>query len=41
MPRIPRSAVQKSLNDPGNHGGVVTYLEPDILDMKSSGKALL
>ena len=22
---------KRSLNDPGNHGGVITHLEPDIL----------
>ena len=26
----------KCLNDPDNHDGVVTHLEPDILEMKSS-----
>ena len=25
---------KKSLNDPGNHGGVITHLEPDILEWK-------
>ena len=25
------------LNDPDNHDGMVTHLEPDILEMKSSG----
>ena len=24
--------IQKDLNDPDNHNGVVTYLEPDILE---------
>ena len=24
--------VQKGLNDPDNHDGVITYLEPDILE---------
>ena len=23
---------QKDLHDPGNHGGVITHLEPDILE---------
>ena len=23
---------KKDLNDPGNHDGVITYLEPDILE---------
>ena len=31
MARILRRTVQKGLNDPDNHDGVVTYLEPDIL----------
>ena len=28
---------KKDLNDPDNHGGVITHLEPDILEMKSKG----
>ena len=28
---------KKDLNDPDNHNGVVTYLEPDILECKVSG----
>ena len=28
---------RKALNDLDNHDGVVTHLEPDILDVKSSG----
>ena len=28
---------KKCLNDPDNHDGVVTYLEPDILECESSG----
>ena len=24
--------IQKHLNDPDNHDGVITYLEPDILE---------
>ena len=33
MTRIHRRAKQKkkNLNDPNNHDGVITYLEPDIL----------
>ena len=27
----------KNLNDPDNHNGVITHVEPDILDVKSSG----
>ena len=32
MARRHRRTVQKSLNDPDNHDGVVTHLEPDILE---------
>ena len=28
---------KKDLNDPDNHDGVITRLEPDILAVKSSG----
>ena len=28
---------EKYLNDPDNHEGVITHLEPDILECKSSG----
>ena len=28
---------KKDLHDPDNHGGVITHLEPDIQDAKSSG----
>ena len=28
---------KKGLNDPDNHNGVITYLEPDIWSVKSSG----
>ena len=31
MVRIHRRTIQKGLNDPDNHDGVITYLEPDIL----------
>ena len=27
----------EDLNDPDTHDGVITHLEPDILDVKSSG----
>ena len=33
MARINKRAIQKDLNDPGNHG-VITHLEPDILECK-------
>ena len=32
MERIHRITVRKDLNDQDNHNGVVTHLEPDILD---------
>ena len=28
---------KKDLHDPDNHDGVITYLEPDILNAKSGG----
>ena len=31
MARIHRRTVKKDLHDPDNHDGVITYLEPDIL----------
>ena len=32
MARIHRRTIQKDLNNPDNHGGVITHLEPDILE---------
>ena len=32
MARIHRKTVQKNLNDPDNHNGVITHLESDILE---------
>ena len=32
MARIHRRTIQKYLNDPDNHDGVITNLEPDILE---------
>ena len=32
MSRIHRRAVKKDLHDPDNHDGVITHLEPDILE---------
>ena len=32
MARIYRKTIQKSVNDPDNHDGVVTHLEPNILE---------
>ena len=31
MVLIHRRTIQKNLNDPDNHNGVITHLEPDIL----------
>ena len=32
MTRIHRRTVQKELHDPDNHDGVISHLEPDILE---------
>ena len=32
MARIHRRTVQKDLHDPDNHNGVITHLEPDIME---------
>ena len=32
MARIHRRTVQKDLHDPDNHNGVISHLEPDILE---------
>ena len=34
MARINKRTVQKNLHDPDNHNGVITHLEPDILECK-------
>ena len=34
MTRIHRRTVQKDLHNPDNHDGVITHLEPDILECK-------
>ena len=34
MARIHRRAYEKDLHDPDNHDGVITHLEPDILECK-------
>ena len=34
MARIHRRTIQKNLHDLGYHDGVVTHLEPDILECK-------
>ena len=35
MARIHRRTVQKDLHDQDNHDGVITYLEPDILECEA------
>ena len=37
MARIHRRTTQKSLNDLDNHDGVVTHLEPDIVECEVKG----
>ena len=37
MTRIHRTTIQKDFNDPDNHDGVITHLEPDILESKVKG----
>ena len=32
MARIHRRTIQKDLHDPDNHDGMITHLEPDILE---------
>ena len=32
MSRINRRTIQKIFHDPDNHGGVITHIEPDILE---------
>ena len=32
MARIHRRTIRKDVNDPDNHNGVITHLEPDILE---------
>ena len=32
MARVHRRTVKKDLHDPDNHNGVITHLEPDILE---------
>ena len=32
MARIYRRTIKKDHNDPDNHGGVITHLEPDIVE---------
>ena len=34
MARIHRELEKKSLNDPDNQDGVITHLEPDILELE-------
>ena len=37
MARIPRRTIQKDLYGPDNHNGVITHLEPDIIEYKVKG----
>ena len=37
MARIYRRTIQKYLHDPGNHDGMITHLEPDILECEVMG----
>ena len=37
MARIYRRTIQKNLNSPDNRDGVITHLEPDILEYKVKG----
>ena len=32
MARIHRKTIQKDFHDPDNHNGVITHLEPDLLE---------
>ena len=32
-----KNCTEKDLHDQDNHNGVITHLDPDILDVKSSG----
>ena len=34
MAKINRRTIQKRFSDPGTHNGVITHLEPDILECK-------
>ena len=34
MARIHRRTIRKDLHEPDNHDGVITHLEPDILECK-------
>ena len=35
MARIHRRTIQKDLHDPDNHDGMITHLEPDILECEA------
>ena len=37
MARIHRRTIKKDLHDPDNHDGVITHLEPDILECEVKG----
>ena len=35
MARIHRRTIQRGFHDPDNHNGVITHLEPDILECEA------
>ena len=37
MEKVHRRTIKKNLNDPDNHDGVITHLEPDILECSQVG----
>ena len=41
MTRIHRRTIQKEFHDPDNHSGVITHLEPDILECEVKWDASL
>ena len=39
-PEYTEEVYKKDLHDPDNHDGVITHLEPDILECESSGPVM-
>ena len=37
MARLHKRTIKKNLHDPDNHHGVITHLEPDIMDCEVKG----
>ena len=37
LQEYPEELYKKDLHDPNNHDGVITHLDPDILNVKSTG----